>query len=407
MIVESVLQGATVIDGTGADPRQADVAVEESTISGVGPATDHRHATAVDLGGLWLLPGLIDAHTHFGIVSFTNDFTPAAVTAARIFRNCELALEAGFTTVRDTGGIDGGVARACEEGLVRGPRILPSGPILCQTGGHGDASDPFSIHPHHHGSGLPGLAQVSLPCDGPDEVRVAARTVLRRGATQVKVCVSGGVVSFTDRLEDAQFTVEELVAAVEEADARDTYVTAHAHNVRGIRNGLAAGVSCFEHGTFLDEETAKSMAAAGACLVPTFAVTRIMADDYQSWGIPAELLVRMAGVETAMARSLAMARAAGVVIGSGSDILGPHQTRRGMELAIRSELEDPMQAILSATATNARILRRGDTLGTIESGKIADLVAVDFDPLQKPQLFEDPDHVRLVMKSGTIVKDSR
>src|SRR5262249_16300847 len=152
---------------------------------------------------------------------------------------------------RDTGGIDGGVATAVEMGLVRGPRILPSGPLICQTGGHGDDRNPFGLHPHDH-AGVPGLGQVSLPCDGPDEVRLAARTVLRGGASQVKVCVSGGVVSLTDRIEDAQFTVEELMAAVQEADARETYVTAHAHNVRGIRNGLDAGVSCFEHGTFLD-----------------------------------------------------------------------------------------------------------------------------------------------------------
>jgi len=402
----SVLRGATVIDGTGAEPRRADVVVDDTHITAVGPASASGGRT-VDLDGLWLLPGLIDAHSHFGLVSFTEGFTPPAVTAGRIFRNCELALDAGFTTVRDTGGIDGGVSTAVEQGLVRGPRILPSGPILCQTGGHGDASDPFAPHSHDHLPGVPGLAQTSLPCDGPDEVRVAARTALRRGATQLKVCVSGGVLSFTDRLEDAQFTVEELAAAVAEAEARQTYVTAHAHSVRGIRNGLAAGVACYEHGTFLDEETAAAMAAAGAFLVPTFAVTRVIAEEYQAWGVPAELLPRMAGVEKAMAHALHLARAAGLVIGSGSDILGPNQNRRGLELVIRAELEDPMQAIVSATAANARILRRQNELGTVEPGKLADLVAVDFDPLQKPQLFEDPDHVRLVMRSGDVVKDTR
>jgi imidazolonepropionase-like amidohydrolase len=404
--MDRVLRGAMLIDGTGTDPRRVDVGIQGSRIETL-PASDGLDGESLDLDGLTLLPGLIDAHSHFGVVELTPAHTPPAVTAARIFRNCELALGAGFTTVRDTGGIDGGVAAAVEMGLVKGPRILPSGPLICQTGGHGDDSNPFAVVQHGHGDGIPGLVQISLSCDGPDEVRVAARSVLRRGATQVKVCVSGGVLSFTDRIEDAQFTVAELMAAVQEADARDTYVTAHAHNIRGIQNGLAAGVSCFEHGTFLDGETAAAMAAAGAYLVPTFAVTRIFAEEAEAWGIPASIVPRMAGIEEAMARALKLARDAGVVIGSGSDILGPEQNRRGLELVIRSQLGDPMEAIVSATAVNARIIRRSDDLGTVEPGKLADLVAVDFDPLLQPDGFDDPDRVRLVVKSGTVVKDTR
>jgi imidazolonepropionase-like amidohydrolase len=404
--MDRVLRGATLIDGTGADPRRADVAIRDIRVESVVAAAS-RDGESIDLDGLTLLPGLIDAHSHFGVVELTAAHIPPAVIAARIFRNCALALDAGFTTVRDTGGIDGGVASAVEMGLIRGPRILPSGPLICQTGGHGDDRNPFAIYPHDHRTSIPGLVQLSLPCDGPDEVRLAARSVLSRGATQVKVCVSGGVMSFTDRIEDAQFTVEELMAAVQEADARDTYVTAHAHNVRGIRNGLAAGVSCFEHGTFLDGETAAAMAAAGAYLVPTFAVTRIFSEQAEAWGIPASIVPRMAGLEEAMTRALKLARDAGVVIGSGSDILGPEQNRRGLELLIRSQLGDPMEAIVSATSVNARIIRRSDDLGTIEPGKLADLVAVDFDPLIQPDGFDEPERVRLVMKDGIVVKDTR
>jgi len=393
------LRGGTIIDGTGADPRRGDVMIHNGHID--GSTTD---GVDVDVEGLTVLPGLIDAHSHFGLV---NEFDPdvaTAVVAARIFRNCELALDAGFTTVRDTGGIDGGVAQAVQLGLLRGPRILPSGPILSQTGGHGDPTGPFH-HPHGHGHGVPGLTQVSIVCDGPDEVRVAARTALKRGATQVKVCVSGGVVSFTDKLEDTQFTVDELIAAVQEADARGTYVTAHAHNSRGIQNGLDAGIECFEHGTFLDEPTARRMAAAGAHLVPTFAVCRLLAQEADAWGIPAEMVPKIAPVEAAMAQSLKLAREHGITIGLGSDILGPEQNRRGLELVIRSQLEDPMTAIVSATKVNARVIRHDTELGTIELGKVADVIAVDFDPLAEPDQFDDPSRVKLVVQGGRVVKD--
>ncbi|MBV8986391.1 MAG: amidohydrolase family protein [Acidimicrobiia bacterium] len=402
-----LVKGGTVIDGTGVDPRRADVFIENNRIDALSQGAKPTAERTIEVDGLTVLPGLIDAHCHFGLVNLSGRPVAAAVTAGEIFRNCALALDAGFTTVRDTGGIDGGVATAVQLGLVRGPRIYPSGPLLCQTGGHPDEGDPFAPFGHRHDAGVPGLAQMSLPCDGPAEVRLAARTVLRRGASQVKVCVSGGVISFTDRVEDAQFTVEELVAAVEEAAARDTYVTAHAHNVRGIRNGLAAGVECFEHGTFLDAETAAAMAAAGAYLVPTFTVVRVFAERAEDWGVPSSLVDRNEGVEEAMARSLKLARDAGVVIGSGSDLIGSSQNDRGLEISIRSSLEDPMTAIVSATAINARVLRRQGDIGTLEVGKLADLIAVDFDPLTSPELFADPRHVRLVIKDGIVEKDTR
>ncbi|HZC99621.1 MAG TPA: amidohydrolase family protein [Actinomycetes bacterium] len=406
-----VLGGGTLIDGTGADPvGDTVVVVEGELLTRVGhrAAFTAEGAEMLDCDGLTLLPGLIDAHSHLGLIAVdAPERVPPAVAAARIFRNCELALDAGFTTVRDVAGIDGGVAQAVAEGLVRGPRILPSGPILSQTGGHGDHAPAFLDASHYAYEGIAGISQINVTCDGPDQVRLAARRAFRHGATQIKVCVSGGVVSFTDRLEDAQLTVAELRAAVEEAEARGTYVTAHAHNVRGILNGLEAGVSCYEHGTFLDEATARRMAEAGADLVPTFAVLRLMTRQWRDWGVPEAVLPRLAGVEDAMAASMKLATAAGVRVGSGSDLLGPRQEHRGLELVIKSELLDPMAAVTSATSVNATILRLGERIGRVAEGLVADVVAVDGDPLAEPSLFDDPDRVVLVVKGGQVVKDTR
>jgi imidazolonepropionase-like amidohydrolase len=402
-----VLRGANLADGTGTEPvREGVVVVEGERIAQVGGRAPS--GTELDLGGLTIVPGLIDAHAHLTLVDLADlsgQRVPVAVTAARIFHVCDVALDAGFTTVRDAGGADGGLATATAVGLVRGPRILPSGPILCQSGGHGDLRDPFE----HHGrdDGLPGLVQPSRRIDGADSARLAAREAFRRGATQLKVAVSGGVVSSTDRIEDTQLTVDELRAVVAEADARDTYVLAHAHNVAGIRNGLVAGVRSFEHASLLDEDTANEIAVAGAYVVPTLAVLHVMPREWQDWGLSEAVLSRLEGLEDAMSRSVKLAAAAGVPLGSGSDLLGPEQGHRGLELTLKSRLLGPMAALVSATRTNAELLRRQDDIGTISEGKLADVVVFDGDPLQDPELFDQPDRVVLVIQGGKMVKDRR
>ncbi len=403
------LTGGTLIDGTGRDPlEKATVSCDANRIVAVSTTAPPAStaATVVDTDGLTLLPGLIDAHTHMGMVSVENPAAMSvAMTAAHLFRNAELCLQSGHTTAREVAGADGGLKAVIDAGLVPGPRLHPSGPLLCQTGGHGDFSNPFFPTNHHHGT--PGLAQGAIVCDGVDEVRAAARTAFRRGATQLKVCVSGGIVSFTDRLEDTQFTLEELRAAVEEARARGTYVTAHAHNAAAINLGLDAGLQCFEHGTFLDEPTARRLAETGTPLVPTLAVMKVAREDWRSWGIDERLLPRFDGALEAMSDSVRLAAAHGVTIGSGSDLLGSEQNRRGLEIALKAELLGPMAAIVSASATNAAILGVQDDLGTVAPGKLADVIAVDGDPLAEPALFDNPERVVLVVKDGAIVKDLR
>jgi len=401
------LRGATLVDGTGADPTPAaNVTIEGDRIAGID-APAEQGAETIDLEGCTLLPGLIDAHTHLGIAFELQHHghaghLPAAEIAAMVFAVCRSTLDAGFTTCRDLGGLDGGIVAAIDHGLVEGPRILPSGPAIAQDGGHASFMAPYSDC--WSPLSIPGLVEGVTVANGAHEVRVAARRAFRRGATQLKVMVSGGVISLTDELEHTQLTVEELRAAVEEAHARDTYVTAHAHNCRGIRNGLTAGIRCFEHGSFLDEETADAMAAAGAAMVPTLTVAHVMAAEHERWGLSSAIAARMEGVGERMTQAVKLARAAGVTLGSGSDLLGPDQSHRGLELALRAEIDDPMTAIVAATATNARILGIDDRLGTVEVGKLADLVAIRGDPLDEPTLFDDPDRVVLVVKGGDVKK---
>jgi len=402
------LRGATLLDGTGAAPiESATLVVEDGRITAVGTGAPPKGAEVLDLEGLTVLPGLIDAHTHLGIAFELQHHgqagtLPAAEVAARVFAVCRDALMGGFTTCRDMGGLDGGIVQAIDGGLVAGPRILPSGPAIAQDGGHATFMAPYSDC--WCPLSIPGLVEGVALANGPDEVRLAARKAFRRGATQLKVMVSGGVISFTDELDHTQLTVEELRAAVLEAEARNTYVTAHAHNARGIRNGLEAGVACFEHGSWLDEETAALMADAGAALVPTLTVAHVMGTEYERWGLPPAIAARMEQVSGQMENAIRYARDAAVLTGAGTDLLGPHQEHRGLEVALRAEVVGAMDAIVAMTSTNARVLRVDDRLGTLEVDKIADVIAVRGNPLEEPRLFDDPDRVALVLKGGTIEK---
>jgi imidazolonepropionase-like amidohydrolase len=398
--------GGVVADGSGSDPVPADVRITDGIITAVGQAPSG--APTVDLDGMLLTPGLIDAHVHLGLSSpIRAQFgfqLSAAELAADIFATAGQTLDAGFTTVRDTGGIDGGVVDVIAMGKVRGPRVLSCGPVQCQTGGHGyyGASwEPTDLWNQHH---VPGLCALSLMSGNADELRRNVRESFRRGATFLKLCVTGGVVGGHDRLADTQFTSQEIAVAVEEASARGTYVTVHAHNNAGIRNAVLAGVRCVEHGTDIDEETAQLMRERDVSLVPTFAVVEALMGGTESMDLDPSTLDKLTGVRERMESALRTARAAGVRIGLGSDLIGPHQQRRGEELRLRAELETPMDALVSATRVNAEILGVGETVGMIRVGMQADLVAWQRDPLEDAKVFGEPDMAALVVKGGRVVK---
>jgi imidazolonepropionase-like amidohydrolase len=261
--------------------------------------------------------------------------------------------------------------------------------------------------PDHCDVGFPGLSQLSTVADGVDQVRKAVRENFRAGATQLKACMSGGILSHYDKLTDTQLSYDELAVMVEEASARGTYVTGHAVNSASIQLGLRAGLRCFEHAFFLDRPTADQIVAADASVVFTLGVLERLAKNGAEWGISDDRVARIAEVQAASVESLATARDAGVRIGSGSDLIGPGQTARGGEIGLRAGILGNMGAIESATRVNAQIIGRGDDLGTLEAGKLADVIAVRGNPAEDPWVLEDADNVVFVMKAGVVYKDQR
>ncbi|MEO6198192.1 MAG: amidohydrolase family protein, partial [Dehalococcoidia bacterium] len=241
--------------------------------------------------------------------------------------------------------------------------------------------------------------------DGPDAVRRSVREELRRGASQIKVMASGGVASPSDPIEGTQFTVDELRAAVEETRAHGTYVLAHAYHPRSIQQCVEAGVRSIEHGNLLDKETAALMVKAGAFLVPTLITYDVLAMAGPSLGFSKFQEEKLATVHKAGEEAVRIAKAAGVRIGSGSDLLGAAMNLKARELVLKARILSPMEAIVSATRTNAELFGMADEIGTVEPGKRADLAAFDRDPLADPEVLADAERVRLVVKDGVIVKD--
>jgi imidazolonepropionase-like amidohydrolase len=238
--------------------------------------------------------------------------------------------------------------------------------------------------------------------DGADAVRRATRVQIRRGATQVKLMVSGGVMSPNDPIDSLQFSVAEIRAAVEEAEAFGMYVMAHCHTSGAMKNALAAGVRSLEHASILDEETARIAAAQDAFLVPTLVILEILA---RSDAVPEFSRQKLDRVRGETARSIAMARSMNVHVGSGSDLLGPRQRRRASELVEKARHMGPMDAIMSATRTNAELFRMAEHIGTVETGRAADLILVDGDPLADIGVLVDGRNIPLVVKRGTIAKN--
>jgi imidazolonepropionase-like amidohydrolase len=403
-----VFANCAILDGTRNERREDHhVLVEGTHIREVSDRPIRATvAETIELGGRTLMPGLIDAHVHVLAVDAAlarlsdRPVTLLTLQAAKVL---EGMLQRGFTTVRDAGGADGGLAEAVEEGLVCGPRIFPSGMALSQTGGHGD------VRPRTQSvvacACCEGGINLSRIADGVADCRRAARDELRKGATQIKILASGGVASPYDPIWNLQYSETEVRAIVEEARAWRTYVLAHAYSPEAIRRSIDFGVRSIEHGNLIDRATAEHVAGADAFVVPTLATYDALHRFGRELGFAETSMAKLVEVRQAGLGSLEILQAAGVKIGFGTDLLGPMHRHQSREFVIRAEAMSPLDIIRSATIINAELLNRTGDLGVVAPGARADLITIDGDPLADIALLDGQgEHIIHIMKDGVFYK---
>ncbi len=363
-------------------------------------------ADVIDCGGRFLMPGLIDLHFHAYSASFNMrelDAMPKPLLVSYAVKHLEDSLQRGFTTVRDPGGGDVGLALAIERGLVAGPRFLYGGKALSQTGGHGDMRPGWEEEPCNCAySGV--ICQV---VDGVDEVRKVSRNELRKGAHHIKVFISGGVASPSDPVWMPQFTNDELRAAVEEAETRRKYVIAHCHTDEGAQRCVDVGIRSIDHASEVSDETACNIAAGGSYTVPTLAVVQEIMESGPEAGMPPESVAKIEGMLDQVYASIEACRRAGVKIGMGTDIFGTeYHDMQASEMRFRSEVDRPVDILRSATSVNAEIAQLDGETGRIEAGLSADLIVLENNPFNDLSVFEHyREEVSLIVRSGDVIKN--
>ncbi|KAK9797015.1 hypothetical protein WJX73_006150 [Symbiochloris irregularis] len=351
----------------------------------------------------YVIPGLCDAHIHCtastanlpGLLSL-----PESLVTAQAALELEQMLARGFTTVRDAGGADFGIAQALDEGALVGPRLLFVGHALSQTGGHGDfrgkGEDTCAC-----GAALRGIGRT---CDGDAEVRKAARDELRKGAHCIKIMASGGVSSPTDRLTNTQFSEAEITAIVEEAAANKTYVCAHAYNSDAIARCLRCGVRSIEHGNLLDDPTAKLMKMRGAYLVPTLITYEKLVSEGAAAGLAQDLVDKVGTLLADGIKAVTLAHNHGIPVAFGSDLLGDMRKHQSQGLRVQAQACSPADVIRSATRTCASLFQMDGLIGEVAEGCFADLIVLDRDPLEDITVFERPEEFVAVMHNGVFVR---
>ena len=410
-MTEIILKNARVFDGWNEEcPEGQQILIRDGMIREISDKTlPSNDAQVIDAGGRTLMPGLIDAHIH-AYASDVNvqkvDLAGEPYRTAHAVRMLGHALDCGFTTVRDIGGGDYSLWRAIEDRLIRAPRFFYAGKILSMTGGHGDFRQMGESRHNHGYCSCGAFNSVSTVADGVDECIKAVREELRRGAHCIKIMGSGGVASPTDPIWMNQYREDEVRAIVNETTERRTYTSSHCHPASAVRRSVEFGVRCIEHGTLIDDETSRFVAAKGAYVVPTMVIIFVLIELGKKLGFPpqsqekAEFAFKQAFI------GMESMRKAGVKIGFGTDLLGETYVQQAREFAIRREVFSPLEILRQATSINAEILQRPDLLGCIKIGAYADLLIVEGDPLKDINLLADSgNQLRLIMRGGEIIKN--
>jgi imidazolonepropionase-like amidohydrolase len=393
--MQLVLKGAQLVDGTGNLPiKDATLVIEKDKIQVVGgPEVAYApDAMVVDLPGCTIVPGFVDAHVHITMPPVGDSAAllrnePRALTALRSATHAEVTLMSGITTIRDMGGPDGVdlvLRDAIASGMVPGPRILAAGRCVAMTGGHGWF--------------------IGREADGPDEVRKAVREQLRAGADVIKLMATGGVMTPGVEPGSPQFTYEELKAGVEEANKAGRRTASHAQGTTGIKNAVLAGITSIEHGIFLNDEVIELMLERGTYLVPTLVAPYWIVQKGRAAGIPDYAVRKTEAVIDAHMASFRKALAAGIRIAFGTDAGTPFNEHGANTFELQLMVENgmsPMQALETATRSSAELLGISDKVGTLEPGKIADVVVLSGDPLADITAVRN---VKGVIKEGKIVK---
>lgn len=407
----TLIHNGTLINGNGGNPIQnGSILVKDNLIVSAGPEDlieiPKVGMKRINAQGCFMLPGFIDTHVHIMTEGFGREetlYNPLSLYFYNAIERMHRTINAGVTTIRDAGLADEGVKLAVERGLIIGPRLQISVSPLSITGGHFDfwLNSGFDVKPMY--PGYPeGIG------DGVEGVRKTVREVLRAGAEFVKVMVTGGVISANDHPEHPQFTTEELDVIVEEASYRNLKVSAHAHGPQGIKNAINAGICSIEHGTCLDDECIGLMLSNETFLIPTFLAMKVnkkLAEDETS-NIPDWSRDDAIRMEKVHENNMRKAYKAGVNIVMGTDSgVVPHG-RNLEELGYMCDMGmKPMEAIIAGTKKASETLGWEDKIGTIENGKLADIILTKEDPLEDIKSLGDPNNILMVIKDGKIVKN--
>ncbi|HML46586.1 MAG TPA: amidohydrolase family protein [Clostridia bacterium] len=376
--------------------------VEDGRIEQICPlsALPPMEGERIDFSGKFVMPGLIDAHVHTSSEGNANIFSYDKLTGTltlEAMRRAQQDLNAGFITLRDEGApeyIDVSLRNAIQSGIIHGPRMLVSGKCLGATGGHSDS---------HFAPQFESMA-VNLIVNSPEEARRAARLNIKYGADQIKLMATGGVVTLGDEPGAQELTFEEMRAAIEMAEMHGKLSSAHAHGAAGIKAAVRAGISSIEHGMLMDEEAMDLMAEHGTYLIPTIIAGHKIVAEGPAMNLNPIFVEKAKLCLEHHHENLSLCRKKGVRIGFGTDAGTPmnYHGQQALEFKLMTEAGfTPVETLLCATRENAKLLRLQDRLGTLSAGKLADIIALDENPLQDITAMQ---RVSSVIKQGVVIR---